>query len=95
MDKVIESSIINHHQVNIVDRKNISISGVKKVIKFGSEEFVIDSNMGTIIIKGSDLEMIKLDTSDGNIAVKGIIDSYNYVSELNTNKESFLAKLFR
>ena len=53
------------HSINILERKNIIITGVKKVDSFDSEEFLIESVMGYIILKGEGLEMLKLDTRDG------------------------------
>ena len=49
--------------------------------------------MGDIIIKGESLEMIKLDTIDGNVSIKGSIDSIIY-SNVKTS-ESLITKLFK
>ena len=87
-----------NHTFNIIERKNVSISGVKKIDSFDTEEFFIDSVMGYIIIKGEDLELVKLDTKEGYVAIKGLINSVNYVDE-NTkkhNKEnSVISRLFK
>ena len=93
MDKMIEVPAFTH-VVKINDRKNIIISGIKKIISFDDKEFLLESTMGTIIIKGSTLEMIKLDTVDGNVSIKGKIDSFSY-SELASKENSFMSKLFR
>lgn len=50
--------------------------------------------MGSIIIKGSNLEMIKLDTIEGNVSIKGQINSFTY-SDTNDKESSILAKLFK
>ena len=53
--------------------------------------------MGFIIIKGNDLELIKLDTLSGNLTIKGSIDSLDYILEnkKNNKDESFLSRLFK
>ena len=87
-----------NHALNMVDRKKISINGIKKIDSFDKEEFLIDSVMGYIIIKGSELELIKLDTKDGIVSIKGLINSINYVDENITkkNKEnSVISRLFK
>ena len=61
MDKIIDVPALNHI-IKLTDRKNIIISGIKKINSFDEKEFDLDSVMGSIIIKGSNLEMIKLDT---------------------------------
>ena len=50
--------------------------------------------MGDIVIKGSNLEMIKLDTIDGNVSIKGNIDSLTYL-ENGKAGESLINKLFK
>ena len=94
MDKV-ESTF--SHSVNIIERKSIVISGVKKIENFDSEEFLLETNMGFMTIKGHDLEIIKLDTFQGTVSIKGQIDSISYMDSLNkkNKNESVLSKLFK
>ena len=53
--------------------------------------------MGFLIIKGNDLELIKLDTLSGNLTIKGNIDSLDYILEnkKNNKEESFFGRLFK
>ena len=52
--------------------------------------------MGYILIKGQELELIKLDTSGGNIYIKGKIDSVTYLDETKKkNKENLISRLFK
>ena len=52
--------------------------------------------MGTILLKGEGLEIVKLDTHDGNVSIKGTINSFTYMDEKQKNKENgFFAKLFK
>ena len=97
MDKVKEVDNGFNHGITLVERKNIVISGVKKIESFDSEEFLMDTTLGYLTIKGSDLEIIKLDTYQGNVSIKGRIDSITYMDTgSNKNKEeSFLGKLFK
>lgn len=93
-----EKEIISgNHIVNISNRKTINISGVKKIENFNEREFLLDTNMGYMQIKGSDLEIIKLDTYQGDVALKGKIDSMVYSESLDKkNKEdSIFNKLFK
>lgn len=93
MDKMIEVPAFTH-VVKINDRKNIVISGIKKIVSFDDREFLLESSMGTIIIKGSTLEMIKLDTIEGNVSIKGKIDSFTYTDTVN-KENSIFSKLFK
>ena len=54
--------------------------------------------MGYLAIKGSELEIIKLDTYQGNVSIKGRIDSLMYLDNVNGKKnkdDSLLNKLFK
>ena len=93
MDKIIDVPALNHI-IKLTDRKNIIISGIKKINSFDEKEFDLDSVMGSIIIKGANLEMIKLDTIEGNVSIKGQINSFTY-SDTNDKESSILAKLIK
>ena len=95
MDK--ENIMSSNHLVSISDRKNIVWSGVKKIDSFDSEEFLLETIMGYVVIKGTDLEIVKLDTYQGNVSIKGKINSLNYMetSKQKEKEESLLGKLFK
>lgn len=73
MDKVKEVDNGFNHGITLVERKNIVISGVKKIESFDSEEFLMETTLGYLVIKGNELEIIKLDTYQGNVSIKGKI----------------------
>ena len=87
MDKVKDLEDSFNHGITLAERKNIVVTGVKKIESFDSEEFLMDTTLGFLHIKGSELEIIKLDTYQGNVTIKGKIDSITYIDE-NTKKES-------
>ncbi|MCI8671665.1 MAG: sporulation protein YabP [Bacilli bacterium] len=96
MDKVEEIVTYGSHELKLIDRREIALTGIKKITSFDSEEFLLESNMGIILIKGSNLEIMKLDTHDGNLKIKGKINSFNYLDSNNKGKEeSILSKLFK
>ena len=93
-----EKEIANFsHSINVVERKNILITGVKKVDSFDNEEFLVETVMGYLVLKGEDLELVKLDTRDGNVTIKGFIKSFDYVDDNNKKEKegSILGRLFK
>ena len=97
MDKVKEIESSFNHGISISERKSIVVSGVKKIESFDNEEFLMDTTLGFLVIKGEELEIIKLDTYQGNVSTKGKIDSLNYL-DINVKKDkenSLLNKLFK
>ncbi len=96
MEKEKELSTFNH-SINIIERKNILITGVKKVDSFDNEEFLVETIMGYLVLKGTDLELVKLDTKDGTVTIKGFIISFDYLED-NKKKEkegSIISRLFK
>lgn len=85
------------HGVSLVERKNLMITGVKKVENFDTEQFLIETSMGFILVKGQELELIKLDTVQGNVSIRGVINGINYLEDnVKKSKESSLFnKLFK
>lgn len=98
MDKVKDMENGFNHGITMAERKNIIVSGVKKIESFDSEEFLMETTLGYLIIKGNELEIIKLDTYQGNVSIKGRMDSFLYLDDINTKNDkegSFLSKLFK
>ena len=94
MDKDI---ISGNHNIAINMRKSINITGVKKIENFDENEFLLETNMGYLMIKGTNLEIIKLDTYQGDVSIKGKIDSLNYLenNKKQDKQESVFSKLFK
>ena len=97
MDKN-DSSINNYnHSVNLLERKTLVITGVKKIENFDNLHFLLETTMGYMMIKGDSLELIQLDTLAGNVTIKGNINNINYLLD-NTNskkEENIFSKLFK
>ena len=97
MDKVKELDSSYSHGISVSERKNIMITGVKKIESFDNQEFLLETTLGFLVIKGEELEIIKLDTYQGNVSIKGKVDGLNYLDTNNKkDKESnFINKLFK
>lgn len=95
MDKS-DTSINNYSQsINLLDRKTLVITGVKKIDTFDKLHFILDTTMGYMVVKGEELELVRLDTMAGNVTIKGTINSLEYLLDNKKNKEeSIFTRLF-
>ncbi len=96
MDK--DQTISNYnHSINILERKNILVTGVKKIESFDDEEFLMETVMGFLVLKGEGLELLKLDTMQGNVSIKGLLKSFSYLDDgVKKEKEtSMISRLFK
>lgn len=93
-DNIITSG---NHSITLNERKNLIITGVKKIDSFDDEEFLLETNMGYIVIKGEELEIIKLDTFQGNVSIKGRVNSLTYMESSNKKEkeDGLFNKLFK
>ncbi len=83
--------------VTLKNRKNLEITGIKKIESLNSEEFFIHTNLGDMLVRGEQLEMQHLDIEKGILWINGLVYSIEYVESLkkNKNKSSFMGKLFK
>ncbi|MBM7601289.1 sporulation protein YabP [Virgibacillus halotolerans] len=84
------------HTVKMNNRKDLEITGVKEVDSFDNEEFLLETVMGYLIIRGENLQLKNLDVSEGSVIIKGKIYELSYVDEQQQEKaKGFFSKLFR
>ncbi|MCM3570796.1 sporulation protein YabP [Neobacillus mesonae] len=87
---------IQDHDVMMRGRKLLDITGVKQVESFDSEEFLLETVMGFLAIKGQNLQMKNLDVEKGIVSIKGKVYDLVYLDEQHGEKaKGFFSKLFR
>ncbi|MGK0468994.1 sporulation protein YabP [Clostridium sp.] len=78
------------------NRNKLNISGIIEVINFNENQILLNTNVGTMIIKGQDLKMNKLDVQNGDVVITGKVDSFVYTSDKSkAKKDSIISRLFR
>lgn len=84
------------HDVVMKGRKTLEISGVKQVESFDSEEFLLETVMGYLSIRGHNLQMKNLDVDKGHVSIKGKVYDLVYLDDQNMDKsKGFFSKLFK
>lgn len=88
---------VHTHNVSIIDRNVVNITGVNKIESFDNEEFLLETVMGFIDIKGEELEIVKLDIIEGNVSIKGKLNSLVYIENIKkkNKEEGVISKLFK
>lgn len=87
---------VPEHDVVMRGRKLLDITGVKQVESFDNEEFLLETSMGFLAIKGQNLQMKNLDVDKGIVSIKGKIFDLVYLDEQHGEKaKGFFSKLFR
>lgn len=84
-----------NQNIKIENRKSALITGVNSVKSFDSEEFILDTKLGILEIDGKDLVLGKMDLNNGEVLIKGTIESVEYSSKDNAKKVSLVKRLFK
>ncbi len=85
------------HRLNLTDRACMTVTGVRDVMSFDESEVLLETGMGMLTIRGSDLHVNRLTLEKGEVDVAGKIDSLTY-ADVGTYKrqgDSLLSRLFR
>ncbi|RYL89831.1 sporulation protein YabP [Sporolactobacillus sp. Y61] len=87
---------VQNHDLILKSRKTIEITGVKHVESFDHEEFLLETVMGFLAVKGSSLKMQNLNVEQGVVVIEGRIFEISYLDDQNgAASKGFFGKLFR
>lgn len=82
------------HRLNLEGRNKLSVSGVTDMGSFDESAAVMETAQGTLIVRGGDLHVEKLNLEAGEVTLTGQVDSLVYEESVKT-QGSFLQRLFR
>ncbi|HEY3369056.1 MAG TPA: sporulation protein YabP [Symbiobacteriaceae bacterium] len=89
------------HILNISNREQVTIQGVLSVDSFDDEEIILETDMGTLTLRGEELHIKQLDLDSAKFAVEGFIMSCLYSTPRQrpggrpTKSRSFLERLLK
>ncbi len=85
------------HDITLLSRKELLVTGVKNIDSFDSQEFLIQTVLGFLHIKGDHLTLDKMDNENNELLIKGQIDSMSYVTNQKDKekKGNILKKLLK
>lgn len=66
------------HKLTLNERKQLTMSGVKEVVSFEDTAVVLQTNLGTLIIQGKELQLKTLSVDGGQVAVDGTVSALVY-----------------
>lgn len=83
------------HEVILKGRKSLDITGVKEVESFDNEEFLLETSLGFLSVRGHNLHIKNLDVDEGIISIEGKVDDLVYVDQPTEKSKGFIGKLFK
>ncbi|MNW32715.1 Spore protein YabP [compost metagenome] len=94
---MVEHSKPKKHDLHMQNRKLLDLTGVSNVESFDSEEFLLQTELGHLTIRGQNLHIKNLSLEEGLLSIEGTISSLVYLdpgSRPKSNK-SLIGKLFK
>lgn len=81
--------------INIDGRRKATVSGVRDVDSFDEQSVSLFTELGPLMVKGTDLRISKLSVDSGDVIIEGDIASAVYTEQHGKSGEGFLKKLFK
>ncbi|OPY56721.1 MAG: Spore protein YabP [Pelotomaculum sp. PtaU1.Bin035] len=69
------------HSIAIHGRKQLAVEGVQHVGSFDDSGITLETNMGTLVLKGEGLHITQLSLETGTVAAEGFFASLQYVED--------------
>ncbi len=66
------------HKLTLNNRSSLTVTGVNDVISFDDSVVVLRTELGTLIVQGSQLQLKTLSTQGGQVDVEGKVASLLY-----------------
>ncbi|MGN0399582.1 MAG: sporulation protein YabP [Blautia sp.] len=85
----------NNHRLQIRERSQGSVTGVRDVVAFDEGEISLITSSGMLTVKGKELHVTRLDLEKQEVDIAGQVDSLIYSQGKGKEKEGMIKRLFR
>lgn len=90
-----EKKVTNMQNVFLENRMLLNVSGVIDVLNFDEQLITLETELGILIVKGSNLKLNKFNLDNTDLSVNGDINSIIYDDKSTSRSEGFITKLFK
>ncbi len=89
-----KSMLRQQHKVLMDGRRALTITGVTDIDSFDEQMVAVFTDVGELVVRGSNLHLGKIDVESGELALDGEIDSLEYTDNVSS-RQSLWGRLFR
>ncbi|HLS20493.1 MAG TPA: sporulation protein YabP [Bacillota bacterium] len=87
--------VTKEHEMKMINRSELELTGVKEIDSFDHAEFLIETVMGYLIVRGDNLQLKNLDVNEGLLNITGTIHDITYLDDHMEKAKGFFSKLFK
>jgi sporulation protein YabP len=92
----IEQGKVKRQEIKMLNRKLLEVSGVINVESFDSEEFILETENGFLMVKGQNLHIKNLSLEQGLLVIEGLVNALVYRDANSQGKSKGMwGKLFK
>ena len=90
-------NVTREHKLNIIDRKTVQVTGIKKVVAIEEQQIILITDVGKMIINGKELHAGKLDVTSGVLDFSGTVNGISYVEHKTAGQKAsgVVGRLFK
>lgn len=86
------------HSISILQRQQTHLEGILEVVRFDTQEVILETVCGTLSVDGSELHLTEWNTANGTATLSGQVDAITYFDKgpsEGASKSGLLSKLFK
>jgi len=83
------------HNIILEDRRLLTVSGVSDVDSFDEHSVTVFTDLGELVVRGSDLHINRLSVELGELLLEGSIVSLTYQDSAPKTAGGFFGRVFR
>jgi sporulation protein YabP len=83
------------HGFTLAGRKDLSVTGVKKVESFDDQEVILSTTAGALTIRGENLHIRHLDLQEGRLVLDGLVSQVSYAEASMARRGRVWQRLIR
>lgn len=66
------------HKLQLVERQQLTMTGVTEVVSFDDTTVVLQTSLGTLVVQGQELQLKNLSLEGGQVSVSGTVSALIY-----------------
>jgi len=86
-------------RLSLTDRQVFEASGILEVESFDDRQVVVESRLGTLVVKGEGMHIVQLNLDEGKIVLEGEVAGIQYAetgkARLKQKGKGIMERLFR
>ena len=90
-----DQGVNGRHDVTMHDRGRASVTGVKEVVSFDSNEILLETTRGALAFRGEGLHVKRLTVEKGEVDLEGQISELKYSDSHGKDSGSLFGKLIK